>query len=136
MRTLHQCICYGLQKGIAISLEGRHLVLTLFWLVAPHVSSRYKKSHSFQSLPLFWILYNDFLKFLGNRDKEFKLGPRYMNFRLYWELHHQLHNSYLNIRSDHEIETATLGFSQVPLKTFVKLALDINHFYIGSNHSY
>ena len=71
-----------LQKGIAISLEGRHLVLTLFWLVAPHVSSRYKKSHSFQSLPLFWILYNDFLKFLGNRDKEFKLGPRYMNFRL------------------------------------------------------
>ena len=34
----------------------------------------------FKRLTLFSILYNDFLKFSENRDKEFKLVPRYFNF--------------------------------------------------------
>ena len=38
------------------------------------------KSHNFQRLPLSSILYNDFLNFLENRDKEFKLGPMHSNF--------------------------------------------------------
>ena len=40
----------------------------------------------------------------------------------------QLHISYLNIRSGHEIEAAIRGLSQVPLKTFVKLAKNFNIF--------
>ena len=39
-------------------------------------NSRLKKSHNFQRLPLFSILYNDFPKFSENRGEEFKLGPR------------------------------------------------------------
>ena len=45
-------------------------------------SSRLKKSHNFQRLPLFSIFYNDFLKFSESRDKEFKLGQTYFNFPL------------------------------------------------------
>ena len=39
-----------------------------------------KKSYNFQSLPLFSISYNDFLKFFKNGGREFNLGPRYFNF--------------------------------------------------------
>ena len=39
-----------------------------------------KKSHNFYKLPVFSILYNDFLKLQENRDKQFKLGPSYFNF--------------------------------------------------------
>ena len=45
---------------------------------------------------------------------------------------YQLQISYLNIRSDHDREGATREYSQVPLKTFVKLAQDINIFIQGA----
>ena len=49
-------------------------------------------------------------------------------FSLYWGLHHQLDISYLNIRSDHEIEAATLELLYAPVKTVVKLAEDFDIF--------
>ena len=43
-------------------------------------NSRSKKSHNFQGLLLLSILYDDFLKFFKNRDKEFYLNfPRTAN---------------------------------------------------------
>ena len=95
-------------------------------------NSMQRKSHNFQRFSLFLILYNDFLKFLENRDKEFKLRPMYFNFPR--ELHHHLHVSYLNIRSGNEIEAATRELSQAPLKTFVKLAEDSNIFIQEANN--
>ena len=52
------------------------------WLYSPARmrTSRQKKSHNFQRLSLFSILYNDFLKFLENHNKEFKLGPTHFHF--------------------------------------------------------
>ena len=51
------------------------------FIVPPRMkNSRQKKSHFFQRLSLFSILYNDSLKFSENRDKEFKLGTMYFNF--------------------------------------------------------
>ena len=43
-------------------------------------NSTYEKYHNFQRVPLFSILYNDFLKFLENRYKWFKLRSTYFNF--------------------------------------------------------
>ena len=42
-------------------------------------NSWYKKSHNFQRLSLFSILYDGFLKFSENWDKEFKFRPMYFN---------------------------------------------------------
>ena len=43
-------------------------------------NSRWKTSHNFQRLPLFSMLYDDFVKFSKNRDKELILGPMYFIF--------------------------------------------------------
>ena len=50
-----------------------------FYSPARMKNSRKKKSRNFQRLSLFSILYNNFLRFSENRDKEFKLGPTYFN---------------------------------------------------------
>ena len=39
-----------------------------------------KKSHNSQRLPLFSILYDYFLKFSENRNKQFKLRPMHFKF--------------------------------------------------------
>ena len=55
------------------------------------------------------IKFNDLLKFLGNREKVFN-SDHVLLFFLYWELRHQMHNGYLNIRSGHEIEVVIRRF--------------------------
>ena len=71
--------------------------------IAPHIwEIVVRKTHNFQMLPLFSILYDDFLKFSENRDKEFKLVPMYFNFPCTGNYI----IVYLNIRSGHEIEAA------------------------------
>ena len=45
-----------------------------------HEKWQVEKISQFQSLLQFSILCDDFINFLGNRDKEFKLGP--MHFHL------------------------------------------------------
>ena len=67
------------------------------------------------------------LSFQKIDTKNVNSNPRILIF-LVLGTNHQLHISYLNIRSDHDIEAATRGNSYVPLKTFVKLAQDINIF--------
>ena len=66
--------------------------------------------NNFQRLPLFSILYDDFLMFSENRDKDFKLGSRILIF-LVLGTTHQLCIGHLNIRSGHEIEAAIRGLS-------------------------
>ena len=71
-------------------------------------NSKYKKSYNFQKLPLFSILYDDFLKFSENWDKEFKLKPNYFNFVV---LGTTIPAAYLlsNIKSGHEMEATICG---------------------------
>ena len=69
------------------------------------------------------------LSFRKIETKNLNSDPHILIF-LVLGTNHKLHNSYLNIRSDYDydIEAATNEYSQVPLKTFVMLAQDINIF--------
>ena len=67
-------LCFGHAEHYIYCPSGR------LYSSARMKNSRWKKSHNFQRLPLFSILYDDFLRFSKNRDKEFKLGPMYFNF--------------------------------------------------------
>ena len=61
-------------------------------------------------------------------ERKYLIRTHVLLFFLYWELRHQMHNGYLNIRSGHEIEVAIRRFLKVPLKTFVALAEDFKIF--------
>ena len=117
-----------------MELETKLLLSTLIAapqgdFIAPHVREIVSKKnltiflgcHYFR----FYIIIS--LGFRKIETKNLNSNPRILIFFVLGT-NHQLHISYLNIRSYHDIEAAIRGYSYVPLKTFVKLAQDINIF--------
>ena len=80
-----QTILYMLDGNLA---STKIIAASQGGFIAPHVWEivRRKNLTIFKMLPLFAILYKDFLNFSENRGKELKLGPMYFNILIFLPL--------------------------------------------------